>query len=263
MALVGTNRRGLTTAMPNGLTNAAPWQTMGNAGTTDPTWSHRYAQDFDTFNTADWTINKVGTGTTALTPFQGGALLVSNTAGATDAIEMQLVNASFQVGTNPVSKACYFKFAGQMSDIANSGFYTGLVQAGATTIASITDGVFISKDTTTTGALTLHIRKASADVNVVLPSPNTLVAATNFELGIVVDSLGNTLAFFNPTTGSNPIFAAAAASTTGASRGAVAVIPAASNQLPTALLTPAFGYINASAATRTLTVDYLVVSNER
>ena len=261
MALVGTNRTSLTTRMPNGMTNAAPWQTMGNAGTTDSTWSHRYTNDFDTFNTADWTINKVGTGTTALTPFQGGALLLSNTAGATDAIEMQLTTAGFGIQT--VGKACYFKFAGQMSDIANDTFYAGLVQAGATTIASITDGVFISKDTSTTGALTLHIRKASADVNIALPSPNTLVAATNFELGIVVDALNNVLAFFNPTTGSNPIFAAQAASSGGAARGAVAMLSAQTSNLPTALLTPAFGLINASAATRTLTVDFISVSNER
>ena len=261
-SFVGTNRGSLATRMPNGLTNTAPWQTMGNAGTTDPVWSHRYWTDFDTFNSADWTINKVGTGTTALTAFNGGALLVSNTAGATDAIEMQLTTAGFKIqGT--AGKACFFKFAGQMSDIANSGFYAGLVQAGATTIASITDGVFISKDTTTTGALTLHVRIASADVNVTLPSPNTLVAATYFELGIEVDVNGNIKAYFNPTTGSNPIFAAQAASSGGAARGAVAMIPFASGQLPTALLTPAFGYINASAATRTLTVDYIVVSNER
>ena len=261
VSLVGTNRTGLTTRMPNGLTNAAPWQTMGAAGTTDPMWSHRYYTDFDTFNTADWTIAKVGTGTTALTPFNGGALLVSNTAGATDAIEMQLTTASFMVST--AGKACFFKFAGQMSDIANDNFYAGLVQAGATTIASITDGVFLSKDTSSTGALTLHVRKASADVNVALPAASSIVAATYFELGIVIDALNNVQAFFNPTTGSNPIFAATTASATGASRGAVVMMAAQTSNLPTALLTPAFGLINASAATRTLTVDYVVVSNER
>lgn len=261
-SFVGTNQPGLTTRMPQGLTNANTWQTFGNAGTPDPTWSHLYTNDFDTFNTADWTINKVGAGTTALTPFAGGALLLTNTAGATDAIEMQLVNASFQTPVTLPGKGVWYKFAGQMSDILNSGFYCGLVQAGATTIASITDGVFLSKDTTTTGALTLHVRKASADVSFALPAACSLVAATYFELGIHVSGSGNVTAFFNPTTGSNPIFAAAAASTGGASRGSVALIPQPV-ALPIVLLTPAFGYINASAAARTLTVDYVVAAQNR
>lgn len=259
----------LTTRMPNGVTNCAPWQTMGAAGTPDPTWSHIYANDFDTYAAADWTIALTGTGTTALTDYDGGAILVSNTAGATDAQYIQLKNAGFKIHPG---KATFFKFAGQMSDIANSTFYCGLVQKGATTIASITDGIFISKDTSTTGALTLHVRQASTNYQVALPALNALVAATYFELGIMVDYLGNVAAFFNPTTGSNPISAASAASTQNRGRDAAlygangSPLPAGQTVpvvLPTALLTPAFGLLNASAATRTLTVDYIVASCER
>ena len=260
----------LTSRMPNGLTNAAPWQTMGASGLPDPTWSHIYANDFDTYAAGDWTIALTGTGTVAKTDFDGGAILVSNTAGATDSQYVQLTNAGFKIHPG---KATFFKFAGQMSDILNSTFYCGLVQKGATTIASITDGIFISKDTSTTGALTLHVRQASTNYQVALPALNAIVANTYFELGIMVDYLGNVAAFFNPTTGSNPISAAAAAS--GQNRGRDAALyanggpgPIPPTQtvpvvVPTALLTPAFGLLNASAAARTLTVDYIVASCER
>lgn len=261
----------LTTRIPNGVTNAAQWQTMGAAGTTDPTWAHRYWNDFDTYSASDWTIALTGTGTVAKTDFDGGAILVSNTAGATDSQYIQLTNAGFKI--HP-AKATFFKFAGQMSDILNSVFYCGLVQKGATTIASITDGIFISKATSSTGALTLNVRQSSTAYTVAFPAVEAIVAATNFELGFSVDVYGNVAAYFNPTTGSNPISASAAASSN-QSRGYVCAlytnggpgpIPASQSVpivQPTALLTPAFGLLNASAATRTLTVDYLVASCER
>src|SRR5258706_2992742 len=124
----------LTTRMPNGVTNAAPWQTMGASGVPDPTWSHLYVNDFDTFNTTDWTTTLVGTGTQAKTDYDGGAILVTNSAGATDATYMQLTNAGFKLGS---SKAMFFKFAGQLSAVSLDTFYCGLVQKGANTIASI------------------------------------------------------------------------------------------------------------------------------
>jgi hypothetical protein len=260
----------LTTRMPGGVTNAAPWQTMGASGVPDPTWAHVYANDFDTYAAGDWTIALTGTGTVAKTDFDGGAILLSNTAGATDAQYVQLTNAGFKMLPN---KAAFFKFAGQMSDIANDVFYAGLVQKGATTLASITDGVFISKTTSNSGALTLNVRQGGTAYTAAFPALEAIAANTYFELGFMVDYLGNVAAFFNPTTGSNPISAAAAASSQARGRvaalyanggpGPIPASQAAPIVLPTALLTPAFGLLNASAATRTLTVDYLVATRER
>lgn len=242
-----------TTRMPLGLTNAAPWQTFGAAGIPDPSFAQVYHTDFDTFVSAMWTVSKVGTGTQALDDADGGALLVSNTSGATDATYLQLVNATFKATPG---KLLLFKFAGTLSDIANDTAYFGLVQKGATTKASITDGIFISKDTSTTGALTLNVVVGSAAVTAALPATAVLTAATPFELGIVVDLLGNVGAYFNPGTGRRRISEAAAAN-----KGPQAILYAPT--LPTALLTPAFGLLNASAATRTLSVDYITVARER
>lgn len=245
----------LTTRSPGGITNAAPWQTMGSAGTVDPTWSHQYENDFDNFIATDWTIAKTGTGTTALTDFNGGALLLTNTAGAADAIYMQLVNAGFKFTPG---KATFFKFAGQLSAVSLDVFYCGLVQKGATTVASITDGIYITKATGQAG-LALVSKVGGVATTVAFPAIEVLAANTYFELGFMVDYLGNVAAFFNPTTGNNPISAAAAASTQ--PRGRVAVIPAPA--LTTALLTPAFGLLNSTAVANTLTVDYIVASNDR
>jgi hypothetical protein len=247
----------LTTRMPHGLTNAAPWQTMGAAGTPDPSWAHIYHNDFDTYAAGDWTVTLVGTGTQALTDFDGGALLVSNTAGAADATYMQLKNAGFKL---VAGKEVFFKFAGQLSDIANDTFFAGLAQKGATTLASITDGIFISKSTSSTGALTLTSKIGNVATSVAFPALEVLVAATYFELGIYVDAQGNIAAFFNPTTGDNPI---SAAQPSAQARGRVAVLANPAPSLTTALLTPSFGLLNASAATRTLTLDYLTVSRDR
>ena len=245
----------LTTRMPNGVTNAAPWQTMGAAGTQDPTWSHMYANDFNTYAATEWTITTVGTGTVALTDYNGGAILLTNTTGAADALYLQLTNAGFKFTPG---KASFFKFAGQLSAVSADVFYCGLVQKGATTVASITDGIYITK---ATGAATLSLVSKIGNVatTVAFPAVEALAAATYFEVGFMVDSLGNVAAFFNPTTGSNPISASAAAS--GQARGRVATLTAPS--LTTALLTPAFGLLNSTGVANTLTVDYIVAANNR
>ena len=242
-----------TTRMPLGLTNAAPWQTFGAAGFPDPSFAQVFHTDFDTYTSAAWTATVVGTGTQALADADGGQLLVSNTAGATDATYLKLANATFKVTPG---KFLLYKFIGTLSDIANCTSYYGLVQKSATTKASITDGIFLSNDAANTGTLTLNVVVGSAAVTAALPSTASLTAGTPFELGIVVDALGNVGAYFNPGTGR-----AAISTPVAGTRGPAAVLYAPA--LPTALLTPSFGLLNASATTRTLSVDCLTVARER
>lgn len=241
-----------TTRMPQGLTNCFPYQTMGAAGSPDPSFSHLYHNDFDTYLASDWTVAGVGTPTQALADGDGGQLLLTTTAGASDSCYMQLTKAGFNL--KPGSQA-FFKFACTLSDVSGDTFYAGLVQKGATTLASITDGVFISK-APGAATLTLNIRKASVAVTASLPVACIPVNAVQFEIGFMVDILGNVAAFFNPTTGNDvPVPA-------GGVRGRVAAIyqPSA---VPTVNLTPAFGILNASGVARTLSVDFLTVSRER
>lgn len=247
----------LTTRMPNGVTNAAPWQTMGASGAPDPTWSHLYGNDFDIYIPTHWTTVLVGTGTQVETDFDGGAVLITNSAGATDATYSQLKNAGFKFDTK---KAHFFKFAGVLSAVMLDVFYCGMVQKGATTIATITDGIYISK-VAGSAALTLNVVKASMTVSAPFPALETLAAGTYFEVGFMVDYLGNVAGFFNPTTGSNPISAGAGASGVQPRGRQVSI---ANPPLPTTvLMTPGFGLTNTSAVANTLTIDFIVAADER
>lgn len=242
----------LTTRTPSGLTNAAPWQTMGDAGIPDPSWALAYHNDFTTYAPADWTVTEVGGDTTqALAATEGGALLLTNTAGATDATYMQQVAAAFKLRTG---KAAFFKFAGTLSEATNNTFYCGLIATSATPL-SANDGLYIVK---ASGGKTLSLvsKVGGVSTTVAFPSSLTLADATAFELGIAVDAQSNVYAFFNPTTGNNPISTAA-----GAPRGYVAALYAPG--LTQVLLSPSFGLLNASAAARTLSVDFITAVRER
>jgi hypothetical protein len=244
-----------TTRFRSGLTNAAPWQALAASGCEDPSWTHQYHNDFDTFYATDWTATVTGAGTQALTPADGGALLLSNTSGIADATYMQLKNASFQL---LAGKAVFFKFNGTLSDVINDVFYCGLLNTSTTPLTA-TDGIYIKKATGQAG-LTLNTVIGGVTTTVPFQTPEVLVAGTAFEVDFMVDYLGNVAAFFNPTTGdSTPITAANAAA--GQARGRVAAIYAPS--LTQVLLNPSFGLLNSTAAARTLQVDYVTVLRNR
>ena len=261
-----SNFDSLTTRMPNGVTNAAPWQTMGASGIPDPTWAHVYENDFDRFSATEWTTTLVGTGTQALTPYDGGALLLTTTAGATDSIAMQLINASFQLKPG---KAAFFKFAGVLSDVVASTLEVGLLATTATPLTAA-NGIAIIKKAASSA---LFLRTTIAGVTVDTPFPAVCAPVNNvaFELGIEVDYLGNIAGFFNPTTGSNPISAAAGTNNVAPAqpRGRVAsLLQSTANGstpvVPTAvLLAPTIFLQNGAAAAKTLTVDFITAVRER
>lgn len=245
----------LTTRMPNGVTNADPWQTMAAAGYPDPTFAHVYSNDFDDYTAGQWTVTLVGTGTQALTDGDGGNLLITNTTGAADATYMQKANGTFQAA---LGKQMFFKFAGQLSAVSADVFFCGVAQKGATTIASITDGIYIAKATGQTG-LTLNVVSNSVTQTVALPSTCVLTAATYFELGFMVDVLGNVAAFWNPTTG----WTATIAAQNGQARGRVAALYAPTLPRSNINLSPSFGLLNSTGVANTLTVDYIVFGKDR
>lgn len=248
----------LTTSTPNGITNAAEYQTMGQAGVPDPSWAHVYHNDFDTFAAGDWTITKTGTGTTALTAGDGGLLLLTNTTGAADAIYMQLVAAGFK---RVSGKDVFFKFAGTLSAVINDVFYCGLL-ATTTTPGSAQDAVYINKPT---GAAALQLVTVIGGVSTTTAFPATAipVAGTAFEVGFHIDYLGNVEAFFNPTTGADwqqlgPLSSGSGAMTT---RGRCVAV--ATPSLTTANLNVSFGLLNSTGVANTLTVDYVTAVRHR
>ncbi len=243
----------LTSRTPNGLTNAAPHQTMGDAGVLDPSWAHSDFDDFDRYAAGDWTVSVTGTGGVTQTPVDGGAILLSTSAGIADLVYMQRAVASNKL---TAGKDVFFKFSGILSDVTASVFHCGLIATSATPLAA-NDGVYITKATGQAG-LSLVSKIGGVATTVAFPSSEVLINATKFELGIHIDSQGNVFAYFNPTTGANQpaIFSAG-----GASRGPVAKI--ASPSLTQVLLNPSFGLLNSAAAIKTLTVDYFAAVTHR
>lgn len=253
----------LTTAMPNGLTNATAYQTMANAGIPDPSWAHVYHNDFDTYAAGDWTVTVVGTGAVAQVAQDGGAVALVTSAGATDSVLMQLKAASFQATPG---KDVFFKAAGIMfTDVINDAIHAGLI-ATSTTPLTAADGVYIVK---AAGANTWALRAIIGGVTVsaAFPAAQPMVAGAPFEVGFHIDYLGNIEGFINPTTGADwqqldPTSTAANAMT---ARGRSAFIPASllPSGITQVLLNPSFGITNGAASIHTLNLDYLTVAKHR
>jgi len=257
MAFVGTNRAGLTTRMPQGVTNAEQWQTMGLAGLPDPTWAHTFATDFDQYVAADWTLSGTGTPTAALVAGNGGILQLATTAGATDSAFLIKNPVAFAVNT--ATKQTFFKFAGTLASVGGA-FYCGLAST-AVAEGSLVNGIVIYK-AAGVATMVLDVIVGSAHTTVAFPATCTITAGTYVELGICIDAVGNVLAFWNPTTGNNPVTPSSPFQNPPImSRGAVAML--SQPTLPTVNLAPIVSYTNASAAAVNTQVDYLVASVER
>lgn len=223
---------------------------MANAQAPDPSLVQTYHNDFNTFVAADLTETLVGTGTSAVQAVDGGAVLVTTTAGIADANYYQVPAANFKA---TVGRSLFFKFRGTLSNVLTDVFYAGMIITSATPLAAA-NGIFIRKPTAA-AALELVCKVGSAETIATFPAAALLVAATPFEIGFELEPGGNINAYFNPPAGSyitNGI--------TG-NRGPVATLVAPT--LPTALLAPSFGVLNSAAAARTLSVDYVTAVRER
>jgi hypothetical protein len=254
-----------STRTPAGSTNSAPWQTMANCGSQYPTWVHEYFNDFNTYLPSDWTVTLTGTGTSALTAFDGGALLSTTTAGATDANFYQLGAAGFKIGSqvSPVPKETFFKYSGVLSDVVNSTFYAGLIVTSATPLTA-TDGLYIYK-ATGSSTMALVSKIGGVTTTVPFPAPCVPVNGVQFEVGIHVDYLGNVEAFWNPTTGDNPLGYAQQAANPPVPLGRVATLyqTGAVPVVTSAVLNLSFGIQNGAAAAKTLTTDFIVAERHR
>ena len=242
----------ISTRMPNGVTNAAPYQTMANYGAPDPTWSHQFVDDFDSLSTTSFTTNVVGSGTFALTAGNGGFATLTTSSGTGDSVQVQKPVGTFIMTSG---EETFFKFSGILGDTINEEFYCGLI-ATSTTPLIASDGLYIQK---APGGNTLQLMSVVGGVTTIaaFPSNQTLTANVRFEVGFHVDALGNVEAFYNPSTGA-PGNATSAQSRQGRS---VALYAPGVTQ---ALLNPSFGLLNAgTAAVHTLAVDYVVAAVTR
>lgn len=226
-----------TTRFPNGVTNAGPQATLGAFGAPDPTKYHCYMNDFDTFAAGDWTITGVGTPTEALTSGDGGLLLLTNTAAATDSVFLDKVGASFLM---EAGKPAWFRTRFSVSDATQSIVVAGL-QITDTTPADATDGIYFIKQD---GVATVDFvcRQNGTTGSTMDAAVATLVSATFITLGWYYDGQGTVQAFAND---------------------AMVGSLATAGFLPDTTLTVSFGIQNGEAVAKTMTMDYIFAAKAR
>ena len=239
MAAPGRSR---VTRFVNGVNNVADNSIMADFGMPDPTKWITYFNDFHTYAPADWVIQTVeagaGDATEALTDVNGGALLITNDAGASDVDYFQLVGEGFRLSS---SKKAFFKARFKVSDATQSEIVFGL-QVRDTTPLDVTDGIYFLKSD---GAATVDIfcRKDATTGSNTTAAIATLVADTFIELAWYYD-------------GDGKVFYAV----DGVVKGS---LTASSSYLPDTELTVSFGLKNGEALAKNMTVDYVFASLER
>ncbi len=230
---------GTPTRFPNGVTNRAKPNPLGQFILPDPTSVHTYFNDFDTYVAGDWTITttEVGAGsaTEALTNEDGGVLLVTNAAGDNDADFFNKVGESFLFATN---KKLWFKARFKVSDATQSDVVIGL-QITDTTPLDTTDGVFFQKDDGDAN-LDFHVEKDN--------TATTATAVTTLSDDTYVE-----VAFYYNGSDEIQYFV------DGVHQGT-----SVTTNLPDdEELTISFGIQNGEAVAKTMSVDYIFAAKER
>lgn len=229
----------MTTHFPNGLSNVAKTNELGNMGQLDPTQFHTYFNDFDTYVAGEWTITTVeaggGSATEALTDADGGVLLITNDSADNDSDFFNKVGESFKFESG---KKLWFKSRFKVSDATQSDFIMGL-QITDTTPLDVTDGVFFQKD--------------DGDANLDFHVEKNNTATSSSAIATVSNNTYLTVAFYY--NGSDNI----AAYVDGVLKDNVAV----TNLPDDEELTISFGIQNGEAVAKTMSIDYILVAKER
>lgn len=236
-----------------GVTNAAQYQALAELGMPDPFFYHFDFQDFDAQALADWTVTKVGAGTNVVTAEDGGVLLLTTAAGATDSVLYQRVAAAFlfvPATALVAGKKTFFRMRVKASDANTSAITGGLINT-TTTPLTATDGVqFIKATGATSFILRSSIGGVNTDLAIPTAAPNVFANATYIELAWYFDGKLTVYAFVNPGTGQG----------VSGNRGPVASFQPT---LTTAVLNHSFGITNGAAAAKTLSVDFSMAARER
>ena len=236
---------------PFGVTTADKVDPLAMYGHPDPTTWHTYFNDFDTFNTADWTITTVeagaGSATEALTDADGGILLITNDAADNDSDFFQKVGESFL----PTSgKRLLGKFRFKTSDATQSELYLGLMVTDTDPFSStagdgVTDGIFFMKEDGSTD-VGFYVQKDATTGQLTTSAIATLVSDTWTELAFAFDGKRYITLWKDGVQVAN-----------------VDLTTTLATYLPDTELTVSYGLKNGEAVAKTLSIDYLFVAQER
>lgn len=229
----------MTTRYPNGITTASKTESLGEFILPDPTKAHVYFEDFDYFTAGDWTITTVEAGasaaTEALTDADGGVLLITNDSADDDSDFFNKVGESFKFESG---KKLWFKARFKVSDATQSDFVMGL-QITDTTPLDVSDGVFFQKDDGD-ASLDFHVEKNGTATSA--SAVATVADDTYLTVGFYYDGDSSIKYYINDVH-------------TGTS--------VTTNLPDDEELTISFGIQNGAAASKTMSVDYILAAKER
>lgn len=224
--------------IPAGITNVRPTDPLGMFGMLDPTKWIVYFNDFHTYTAGDWTITAVGSGSTALTDVNGGAILITNAAADDDSRFHQKVGEGFLLAAN---KRAFFKARFKVSDATQSDVVIGL-QVTDTTPLAVTDGIYFLK---ADGAATIDFicRKDASTGSNSDAAIASLVSDTFITLAFYFDGVSSVKYWVDDVLDGE--------------------VDGSSTYLPDTELTVSFGIQNGEAAAKTMTLDFVFCALER
>lgn len=227
------------TRFPNGVTNIGPNKPLSSFPAPDPTKCHVIFDDFNTYNTANWTVTETQAGATqALTTGNGGLILLTNTAADDDKNIIGNVSTPIVLDS---TKNHWFKGRLKVSTDTQVDVFMGL---NDTVDIPGADYIQFTKDD---GATSFYFKSTpdSGTTSVSATSLSTLVADTFVTLGWYYDSKDKRIYIYVNDVLKSVI-----------SSGVVAA-------LPNAAVRVVAGIRNGDANARTATFDYVFFAQER
>ena len=223
----------------NGVTNVSVNDPMRMMPVLDPTAVHLYFNDFDTYNSSEWTVTTTeaggGNASEAIGDADGGVLVITNDDADDDLDFLQLASETFKFVSG---KKLWYKCRFKVSDATQSDIHIGLTIKD-TTLLDVTDGVYFKSD------------DGDAYLDFGVEKNNTATATT--AIATLVDNTYIVVGFYYDGVSSIQY------SVDGVVKGTVAT----TNLCDDEELTVTLGIQNGAAAAKVLSVDYVMVCKER
>lgn len=235
----------LRTRFPNGVGNEDVGDIFNALRFPSHLGSHVYEEDFYTFVAGQWTETDVqGANTVAVVEGDGGIITLLTAGADDDEVQLQKIAAGISVENFLLDpdKRFFIEVLGTLSEVALSQTLIGLAITDTTLLAGHSDGLSF-RQAEGSGAVTLVAEKNNVEVS---GAVGTIVAATAFRLQAYYDGQGSDGRLYGALDGTIGSFSEPDAS-----------FP------DDELLTVSFAVRAGEAAAKTLTVDRIVVIQER
>lgn len=179
----------IPTRFYKGVTNVAAHHPLAFYSQPDPATWHSYFNDWSYYQSNQWTVNNVGSPTIGLVSGDGGVLSIAT--GATTG------NSTQFTGTAPgylpeANRMIIARMRFSLSDVVNSAFQFGLVNAAPTVLAP-TDGFYFSK----ADQSAVLVANSAASSVVTSLNATTLVNSTYVDVALVTDCTSAVWVFVN------------------------------------------------------------------